>query len=81
MGKVILDAATRAKLNGLTEVTQLCDESGTVIGYAMSPAALNAMMGIPIEEPFTEEELKEAFDQTDPGRPLEDILRDLREGR
>lgn len=81
MGKVILDAETRAKLNGLTELTQLCDESGTVIGYAISPQTLDKLMGIPIEPPFTEDELNEAFAQTDPGRPLEDILRDLREGR
>ncbi|AWM39423.1 hypothetical protein GobsT_22530 [Gemmata obscuriglobus] len=81
MSKVILDAATRAKLSGLGQPVQLCDESGAVIAYALSPAALDRLMGIPIEEPFTEEELREAFDQTGPGRPLEDILRDLREGR
>lgn len=81
MGRVILDAATRAKLNGLTELTQLCDESGAVIGYALSPAALTAMIGIPVEEPFTEEEMNEPIDLSNPGRPLEDILRDLRAGR
>lgn len=81
MNKVILDAATRAKLNGLTTLVQLCDENGEVIGYAVSPAKLNAYMGIPIEPPFTEEELNEPIDLSDPGRPLEDFIRDLREGR
>jgi hypothetical protein len=78
MGKVILDAATLAKLGCANGLTQLCDESGAAVAYCLSPAALNAMVGIPIEEPFTEEELEEAFSQTDPGRPLEDILADLR---
>jgi len=81
MEKVILDAETRAKLNGLTKLVQLCDENGEVIGYAVSAERLNRYMGVPIEPPFTEEELKEPIDLSDPGRPLEDILRDLREGR
>lgn len=81
MSKVILDAATRAKLNGVSGPVQLCDESGTVIAYALSPAALDRLMGIPIEPPFTEEELNAPIDLSNPGRPLEDILRDLREGR
>jgi hypothetical protein len=78
MGKVIIDAETRAKLNGLSELTQLCDESGAVIGYCLSPAALNALVGIPIELPFSEAELNEPIDLSNPGRPLEDILAELR---
>jgi hypothetical protein len=78
MGKVILDAATLAKLGAVNGLTQLCDESGAVVAYCLSPAALNAMVGIPIEEPFTEEELNAPIDLSDPGRPLEDILRELR---
>lgn len=78
MSRVILDAATRAKLSGLNGPTQLCDESGEVIGYCLSPQSLNALVGLPIERPFTDEELADAFSQTDPGRPLEDILADLR---
>ncbi len=81
MDKVILDAATREKLNGLTGRVALCDEAGEVIAYAISPNAIDKYQGIPIEPPFTEEELKEAFAQTGPGRLLEDIVRDLREGR
>lgn len=81
MEKVILDVATQAQLDGLTEVTQLCDQSGRVIGYALSPAALNRMLGIPIEPMPTEEELKAPIDLSNQGRLLEDILRDLREGR
>lgn len=77
MGKVILDAAMRAKLTGLTEKAELYDESGALLGYYLPPP------GAPepsVYGPFTDAEIEEAFAQTDPGRPLEDILRDLREG-
>ncbi|HEY1186002.1 MAG TPA: hypothetical protein VGE74_00030 [Gemmata sp.] len=81
MSKVILDAAMRAKLTGLTEKVALYDESGGLLGYYLPPEPPNAFAGIPVEGPFTAAELEQAFAQTDPGRPLEDILRDLREGR
>ena len=32
MGKVILDAETRAKLNGLTQQLELYDEQGNLLG-------------------------------------------------
>lgn len=32
MGKIVLDAELRAKLSGATEVTEIADESGRVIG-------------------------------------------------
>ena len=32
MSKIVLDAELRAKLNGATEVTEITDESGRVIG-------------------------------------------------
>lgn len=70
MGKVILDAATRAKLNGLTEKAALYDESGELLGYYLPPD--------PPAGPFTEAELAVAFAQAGPGRPLADILADLR---
>jgi hypothetical protein len=77
MGKVILDAATRAKLNGLTEPLELYDEAGNLLGYCLPPK-LYAALAIPVEGPFTDEELNEPIDPTDPGRPLEDILAELR---
>jgi len=79
MGKVILDAATRAKLNGLTEQVELYDEAGNLVGYYLPPKMYAAMM-IPVEGPFTEEELNAPIDPNDPGRPLADILADLRKG-
>lgn len=35
MSKVILDAATRAKLGGLTEPTEFYDEDGGLLAYFM----------------------------------------------
>lgn len=77
MGKVILDAATRAKLNGLGEELELYDEAGTLLGYYVPPKAYSAL-ALPVEPPFTDDELNEPIDPTDPGRPLEDILAELR---
>ena len=79
MGKVILDAATRAKLNGLTEQLELYDEQGNLLGYC-TPAdpGLDSLPRHPGPNPFTEEELNTPPDPNDPGRPLADILADLR---
>lgn len=76
MVKVVLDAATRAKLNRPNGVTQLCDESGAVLGYCLSPK-LYSSLTMPVEPPFTDAEIEEAFSQLGPGRPLADILADL----
>jgi hypothetical protein len=73
MGKVILDDATCAKLNGLTEKVALYDERGALIGYAIPPERDSFAYG-----PFTDAEIEEAFAQTGPGRPLADILAELR---
>lgn len=78
MGKVVLDAATRAKLNGLGELLELYDESGKLLGYCLPPGAYNALLAVDVYGPFTEAELNEPIDLSDPGRPLEDILADLR---
>lgn len=49
MGKVILDAAMRAKLTGLTEKAELYDESGALLGYYMPTEQSGKFAGIPIE--------------------------------
>jgi hypothetical protein len=78
MGKVILDAATCAQLNGLGELVELQNQAGELIGYALPPRVYNALMTVSVYGPFTEEELNAPIDLNDPGRPLEDILADLR---
>ena len=78
MGKVILDAATRAKLNGLTQQLEVYDEESNLLGY-FTPAdpILDALPRIE-SDPFSDEEIAEALQDTDHGRPLADILADLR---
>lgn len=78
MGKVILDAETRAKLKGLREQLELYDEQGNLLAYC-TPAdpGLDSLPRID-GDPFTEEEIAEAMKDTSPGRPLADIIADLR---
>jgi hypothetical protein len=78
MGKVILDAETRAKLNGLTQQLELYDEQGNLLGYYTPVDSHLHGADLPGPDPFSDEEIAEALKHTDPGRPLADILRDLR---
>lgn len=78
MGKVVLDAQTRAKLNGLTERLELYDEQGNLLGYYVPPGQFRALAAPPARGPFSDEEVEAAFRQTGPGRPLADILAGLR---
>jgi hypothetical protein len=77
MGKVTLDAATRAKLNGLTQPVELYDEAGQLLAVCLPPADYQRLTGIPPEADFTDEEIAEAMQQTGRGRPLADIWKDL----
>ena len=74
MGKVILDAETRAKLTGVTGRVELYDEHGNLLGHFEPAAALPAAPGG--WGPFTAEEVERAFKQTGPARTLDEILRD-----
>jgi hypothetical protein len=82
MSRVVLDAATLGKLAGRREVVELVDEAGNVVGHYLPPPPPAAPPGSRWW-PFTDEEVERAFgppDPDDPGRPLEDILRQV-EGR
>jgi hypothetical protein len=76
MGKVILDAETRAKLNNVTERLALYDERGNLLGY-IEPVTQTGME--PVRSgwwPFTDEEVETARKATGPGRTLDEILKD-----
>lgn len=75
MDHIKLDSQTAALLLSRKERVELRDPDGNVLGY-FEPSA-RAVKYSDIEIPFTAEELKQASRQTT-GRPLEDILRDLR---
>jgi len=88
MTRVVVDAAMRARLAGLSDQVELCDESGHVLGrfipgveaHDESGRVLGRFTpGSPAEAdgcPYTEEELRR-FQQETGGRPLADIWKDL----
>jgi hypothetical protein len=78
MGKVVVDAETQAKLDGLKQQLELYDERGNLIAYCLPPAVYHSLVGPPIESGFSDAEIREALSDNDPGRPLAAILADLR---
>jgi hypothetical protein len=60
MSKVILDAATRARLNGLDQELELCDEAGNVIGYFLPPKEHERLMYAWAKSQVTDAELDAA---------------------
>ena len=70
MTKVTIDAETQAKLNGLNDFLEVCDESGRTLGYFFPPGTLKYL------SPFSDEEIEELRKQRT-GRPLKEILKDL----
>ncbi len=79
MGKVILTAEQRALLNGLDQQLEIYDEQGSLLGYfTPSDPGLDSLPRLSGSDVFSDEEIAEAMRDTDPGRPLADILADLR---
>jgi hypothetical protein len=60
MSKVILDAATQAKLNGLNQELELCDEAGKRLGYFLPDDLYAHLMCAIAKAEVTDEELEEA---------------------
>ena len=73
MTKVTVDAATRAKLNDLHELLEVCDESGRTLGYFHPVVSFDSLKAL---SPFSDEEI-EKLRQQRTGRPLSEILKDL----
>lgn len=76
MTKVTVDAATRAKLNNLNELLELCDERGRTLGYFHPAVHLSSPEQAKALSPFSDEEIEELRKQRT-GRPLSEILKDL----
>jgi len=77
MVRVTIDETFRAKLGNLDSPLELCDETGRVVGHFIPEQDRSIYEGV--ESPTSNEELERRL-REEPGRPLEDILRDL-EGR
>jgi hypothetical protein len=80
MGKLILDAALRAKLASLQGATELCDDEGRTVGYFMDAEAYRKMLYTNAAEMFSDEELEEA--RREPGGlTTEEVLAQLKQVR
>ena len=78
MSKITLDATLRAKLNGLNETLEVCDERGDTVGHFL-PAGVYRRMLYQIAEaqcPHTPDQLKVLREETG-GRTLAEIWKDL----
>ena len=73
MTKVTVDAAMRARLHDLSELLEVCDESGRTLGYShpLVPAG-----DAKAASPLSDEEIERRHQQRS-GRPLGEILEDL----
>jgi hypothetical protein len=76
MTRVTVDAATMAKLYGLNDLLEICDESGKTLGYFQPTVLPPRGPDGRIISPISDEEL-ERRSQQHTGRPLKDILNDL----
>ncbi|NUQ62154.1 MAG: hypothetical protein HUU20_06685 [Pirellulales bacterium] len=76
MSVLVLDQSAIQKLKAVASGVEVRDDQGTLIGYfhpVVSPEAVDQY-----ECPVTEEELRRRSQEAG-GRPLSDILRDLRD--
>lgn len=78
MSKVVLDQALKAKLNGLNEPLELCDEAGHTLGHFLPAEAYQKLLYAAAEAacPIPKEELERRQAQSG-GRSLAEIWRRL----
>ena len=74
MSVTITDQSLLAQLSG-TDNVQLKDPSGRIIGTFLPEGLCKLPPGV--KSPFSDEEMARRRQDTRPGRPLADILRDL----
>lgn len=76
MSKITLDTDLRAKLNGLNEPMELCDESGSVVGHFL-PVELYREMLFAWADSLVPPEEWERLRQEKGGRSLAEIWKSL----
>jgi hypothetical protein len=66
MSKILLDAELRARLNGLNEEMQVCDEAGRVVGHFLPVDAYRRLLYARLAQecPYSPEELEQMHQQT-----------------
>jgi hypothetical protein len=76
MTKVTLDSHLRAKLNGLNEQLEVCDEAGKTVGHFLPDSVYMRLLYDAINARVTDEELRQAADEPG-GRSLAEIWQSL----
>ena len=59
MGRITLDPELRAKLNGLNEKVEICDETGKLIGLYLPLEDYKKLLYKNVEIPLAEAEIEE----------------------
>jgi hypothetical protein len=60
VNKVILDLSLRAKLNGLNEHLEVCDEDGRTLGFFLPPDLHQKLLYAWAKTQFSDEEIEQA---------------------
>ena len=79
MTQVVFDPDTLAKFGDLQQPLEIRDEGGQTVGFfhpALPPAVLKRMAS---ESPLGEAELQAMWHQDRTGRPLREIMQNMRE--
>jgi hypothetical protein len=76
MSKVVLDTAWRAKLNGLTEPLEVCDESGKTVGHFLPEDAYRRLLYALARAQVSDDDIAQLRQQTG-GRTLAEIWASL----
>lgn len=78
MGKLILDAELRKKLNGLNEPMEICDEGGQTLGHFLPATAFDDLFyaALAVDSPHSKEELRRRHREIG-GRSLAEIWKSL----
>jgi hypothetical protein len=76
MTRVTVDDSLRARLNGLDQQIELCDESGKTVGHFLPAALYHKLLYASDHCPYTEEELRQHM-QEPGGRTLAEIWQRL----
>ena len=77
MASIVLELESEARLRGFQDVVEVCDHSGKRIGFFHPAKDSDTPTRLKEMSPFTDEEILARCQQPG-GRPLADILQDLR---
>jgi hypothetical protein len=77
MSHITADEALKARLDGLTKPLEVRDESGRVIGQFVPADARVIVLLASDNCPYSDEELREMYDDRRPGMPLKEFWKSL----